>query len=38
MARPRGDLAESGVFGLPPASEKRATTGTGSPLNSAERE
>ncbi|MCY1447189.1 hypothetical protein D9M71_637950 [compost metagenome] len=37
-AMPRGDFAVSGAFGLPPASEKRAITGTGTPENSAERE
>ncbi|MNJ71696.1 hypothetical protein D3C77_682670 [compost metagenome] len=37
-AMPRGVFEVSAICGLPPGSEKRAITGTGSPENSAERE
>jgi hypothetical protein len=36
-AMPRGAGAASGTFGLPPPTEKRATTGTLLPENNAER-
>ncbi len=36
--KPRGVFSASDAFGLPPASEKRATTGIVAPENMSERE